>query len=159
MRRLRAAGLAVLVLGPILLCAQPNPPLSVVVSPPYQIVKKGQSVLLQLTLKNQSNGTVAFSDSNPACDYPMKIRDADGNEPPETAIKRRSHCGGTPDVAARNIKIVLEAGQSFSDQVNVSDYYDLQRTGTYTVQIFRHLPANMNGQDVPANSAKVFVTE
>jgi len=159
MRHSRLTGIAVSLLAPILLCAQPNPPLSVVVSPPSQTVKKGASVLLQLTLRNQSKGTLTFYDRDSACDYPMKIRDADGNEPAETAIKRGSHCGNTPELVSRNILIVLEPGQSFSDQVNVNDYYDLRHTGTYTIQLLRHLPTKISEQDIPANSATIVVTE
>ena len=159
---MRHSGLAILaasVLGVALLSAKPKLPMSAVVSPSSQIVKSGTSVLLKVTLTNTSEHNLVFSDGNPMCDYPMTVRDSDGNEPPQAASKRKSDCNKTSLMFSRNIRIELKPGETRSEQINTSDYYDLRRAGKYTIQLFRHLPAKTSEQDIPANTATVVVTE
>ena len=163
MRHSRVACLVVSLIGAVLLSAKAKPPISVVVSPSSQTVKTGASVLLKVTLTNTSKQDLAFYDGNPFCDYPITIRDSDGNEPPETAYNRESKCNKRPDgeyvVVSRNIFRVLKRGESQSGEINTANYYDLRRTGRYTIQLFRHLPATIAEQDIAANSVTATVTE
>jgi hypothetical protein len=159
MRYSGMAFVAASLFGVALLSAKPKPPMSAVVSPSSQTVKSGTSVLLKVTLTNTSEHNLVFSDGNPICDYPMTVRDSDGNEPPESASKQKSDCDEKYLIIARNIRIELKPRETRSGQINTSDYYDLRRTGTYTIQLFRHLPAKISEQDIPANSATVIVTE
>lgn len=160
MRRSRVTGLLVSAFVATLLSADPKPPLSVVVSPLSQTVKRGAEVRLNVTLTNTSGHELSFFDRNPICDYPIKTRDSGGNQPPETAAKQQSHCDGTVQlILGRNMLIVLKPGESFSEEIAVSFLYDLRRTGTYTVQVYRHLPTEISKQDIPSNSATFVVTE
>ena len=144
----------------LLVLANPKPPLSVVVSPAYQTVKSGVDVRLKATITNTSSQELAFSDRNPICDYPIKIRDADGNQPPETAAKQQSHCDRKPQLdEARNILRRLKPGESVDEEITVSLYYDVRRTGTYTVQVFRHLPAEISKEDISSNGVTFTVIE
>lgn len=160
MRRSQVAGLLVSVFAATLLSANPKPPLSVVISPLSQTVKSGADVRLNVTLTNTSEHELNFSDRNPVCDYPIKIRDPGGSQPQETAAKQQSRCDGTVQlILGRNILIILKPGESFSEEITVSFLYDLRRTGTYTVQVYRHLPAEISKQDIPSNSATFVVAE
>ena len=81
-------------------------------------------------------------------------------QPPETAAKRQSHCDREPELdEARNILIRLNPGDSVDEEITVSFYYDVRRTGTYTVQVSRHLPAEISKEDIPSNSVTFVVTE
>ena len=144
----------------LLLLANPKPPLSVVVSPASQTVKSGADVTLKVTVRNTASHELVFFDRIRICGYPIKIRDADGNQPPETAAKQQSHCDRKPELdEARNILIRLNPGDSVDEEITVSFYYDVRRTGTYTVQVSRHLPAEISKEDIPSNSVTFVVTE
>lgn len=159
MRYPRVAFLAASLPAVALLAARYRAPMSVVVSPSSQTVKKRESVLLKVNLTNRSKHNLVFNDGNLFCDYPMEIRDSDGNEPPQTAYKRESRCDLAPAVISRNILIVLKPGETRSEPLNTADYYDLRRVGTYTIRLFRHLPTEISEQDIPANSVTARVTE
>jgi hypothetical protein len=161
MRRSALSALVVCFFAALLLLANPKPPLSVVVSPASQTVKSGADVKLKVTVSNTSSHELVFFDRVRICDYPIKIRDADGNEPPETADKQQSRCDRKPGQLdeARNILIRLNPGDSVDDEITVSFYYDVRRTGTYTVQVSRHLPAEISKEDIPSNSVTFVVTE
>lgn len=160
MRCYPVIGLLASVFAATLLSADLKPALSVVISPLSQTVKSGADVRLNVTLTNTSGHELSFFDRNPACDYPIKIRDSSGNQPPEAAAQHQSHCDAkfllTP---GRNILITLKPGESSSEEITVSSYYDLRRADTYTVQVHRHLPAEISKQDIPSNSATFVVTE
>ena len=153
MRRSSVTGLLGCVIAATMLPANAKPPLSVVVSPSSQTVKSGAEVRLKVTLINTSSHQLSFFDRNPICDYPIKIQDSDGNQPPETAAKKQSHCEGAFRLTAgRNILITLKPGESFGDKITVSFYYSLQRPGTYTVQVCRHLPGEISKEDICSNT-------
>jgi hypothetical protein len=160
MRRSGLSALVVCFLAALLLLAGPRPPLSVVVSPASQTVKSGADVRLKATITNTSSYELIFFDRNPICDYPIKIHDANGNQPPETAAKQQSHCDSKPWLdEARNILIRLKPGDSVDEEITVSFYYEVRRTGTYTVQVSRHLPAEISKEDISSNSVTFVVTE
>jgi hypothetical protein len=107
-----------------------------------------------VTLTNTSSHELTFFDRNPICDYPIKIQDSDGKQPPETTAKKQAHCEGEFRLTAgRNILITLKPGDSFEDEITVSFYYRLQRPGTYTVQVCRHLPGEISKEDISSNTA------
>ena len=160
MRRSALSALVVCFFAALLLLANPKPPLSVVVSPASQTVKSGADVKLKVTVSNTSSHELVFFDRIQICDYPIKICDADGNQPPETAAKQQSPCDRKPELdEARNILIRLNPGDSVDEEITVSFYYDVRRTGTYTVQVARHLPAEISKEDIPSNSVTFVVTE
>jgi hypothetical protein len=160
MRRSVLSAFVVCFLAALLLLADPKPPLSVVVSPGFQTVKSGADVRLKATITNTSSRELIFFDRNPICDYPIKIRDADGNQPPETVATQQSHCDRKPPLGdARNILIRLKPGDSFDDEITVSFYDDVRRVGTYTVQVSRHLPAEISNEDISSKRVTFVVTE
>ena len=157
MRRSALKAFVVCLLVVRLLSANPKPPLSIVVSPASQTVKGGTHVRLKVTITNTSSHELIFFDRNPICDYPINVRDADGNQPPETAAKQQSHCDRKPQLDdARNILIRLKPGDSVDEEITVSVYYDVRRTGTYTVQV-RRLPAEISKEDISSNSVTFMV--
>lgn len=160
MRRSALIAFVACFLAALLLLADPKPPLSVVVSPGFQTVKTGADVRVKATITNTSSGELIFFDRNPICDYPIKIRDADGNQPPKTAATQQSHCDRKPWLEdARNILRRLKPGDSVDEEITVSFYYDVRGVGTYTVQVSRHLPAEISKEDISSNSVTFAVTE
>jgi hypothetical protein len=153
-------GFIVCVFATTFLSADPRPSLFVAISPVSRTVKKGYDVRLNVTLTNISKRELSFLERNPICDYPIKVRDSNGNQPPETVVTQKSHCDGTFQLSqARNILVTLKPGASYANEMYVSFYYDLRRPGTYTVQVFRHLPSEISKDDIPSNTATLVVTE
>lgn len=160
MRRSALSAFVVYFLVALLLLADPKPPLSVLVSPGFQTVISGTDVRLKATITNNSSRELIFFDRNPICDYPIKIRDAEGNQPPETVAAQESHCNEKPPLdEARNILIRLKPGDSVDEEITISFYYDVRPVGTYTVQIFRHLPAEISKEDISSKSVTFVVTK
>jgi len=159
-RRFSVTCFIVCVFAATFLSADPGPPLFVAISPMSQTVKKGYDVRLNLTLTNISKRALSFVERNPVCDYPIRIQDSNGNQPPQTVVTQESHCEGMVQMTqARRFLVNLKPGESYADEMYVSFYYDLRRTGTYTVQVFRHLPSEICKDDIPSNTATFVVTE
>jgi hypothetical protein len=160
MRRSVISAFVLCFLVALLLLANPKPPLTVAVSPTSQTVKSGADVRLKATITNTSSHALIFFDRNRVCDYPIKIRDVDGNQPPETVAKQQSHCDGKPWLdGGRRVLVRLNPGDSVDEEITVSFYYDVRRTGTYKVQVSRHLPDEITKEDASSNSATFVVTE
>lgn len=130
MRRSALIAFVACFLVALLLLADPKPPLSVVVSPGFQTVKTGADVRVKARITNTSSRELIFFDRNPICDYPIKIRDADGNQPPKTVATQQSHCDRKPWLEdARNILRRLQPGDSVDEEITVSFYYDVRGVG------------------------------
>lgn len=160
MRLLAMIGCIFCLFAATFLSAETGPPLLVAISPVFRTVKKGYDVRLNVTLTNLSKRKLTFFERNPICDYPMKVRDSDGNQPPETSAIQESRCDDKLQLTqGRNILVTLKPGESYASEMNVSFCYDLRRTGTYTVQVFRQLPSEISKDDIPSNTATFVVTD
>jgi hypothetical protein len=144
----------------LFLRANPKPPLTVAVSPTSQTVKSGADVRLKATITNTSSHELIFFDRNPICDYPIKIHDANRNQPAETVAKQQSHCDSKPWLdGGRRILVRLNPRESVDEEIKVSFYYDVRRTGTYTAQVSRHLPDEIIKEDISSNRVTFVVSK
>lgn len=97
-----------------------------------------------VTMINNTNRTVHYSLRNPAFDYEMDVRDASGTPVPETEwfhkLKQGTESGQIRLIEGRNILVTLKPGETGQDTVELSSYYDLGKTGEYSLVIKRKFP-------------------
>ena len=63
---------------------------------------------------------------------------------PETSFKKQmnEHCnnGGGLRITGRNIVVTLKPGESDSEEILLTEWYDMSAPGEYTVQVERTFP-------------------
>ena len=135
--------------------------MSLSISPLKQTVKAGSEVTMDAKLTNISDHSLTFFDTIPICDYPIEVRDSDGNSAPETAYKQHETCSqsGMLRERGRNILVTLTPHESRTEEILVTRAYDLRRSGTYTIRVFRVLPKDLSREPIPSNEVTVTVTE
>ena len=89
-------------------------PMSLSISPVKQTVKAGSEVTLDAKLTNISDHSLSFFDAISICDYPIEVRDSEGNSAPETAYKQQVKCSqvGMLREGGRNIVVTLTPHES-----------------------------------------------
>ena len=136
-------------------------PMSLSISPLKQTVKAGSEVTVDAKLTNISDHSLSFFDTISICDYPIEVRDSERNSAPETTYKQHVKCSqsGMLRERGRNILVTLTPHESRTEKIIVTRAYDLRRSGTYTVRVFRDLPTDLSREPIPSNEVTVTVTE
>jgi hypothetical protein len=108
-------------------------------------VKSGSGVGGQVTIRNQSNHPITYHNTSRYCDYSVTVMTNNGAPAPETSFKKRMDkvidCNGSGlRISGRNILVTLKPGESDSEQILITELYDMSAPGEYTVQVERTLP-------------------
>ena len=116
-----------------------NPPFSLSISTPHEIVKVGEPIQVDIMLRNTSpNKLHFFFRRGPVPDldaglWGIEVRDMQGSGVPR--LPKR------PAPALRGIEhdsgFSLEPGKTLRGRLNVNTFYDLGKSGTYTIQLER----------------------
>ncbi|MFZ0321616.1 MAG: hypothetical protein WAL56_21000 [Candidatus Sulfotelmatobacter sp.] len=109
------------------------------------VAKSGSGVGGQITVTNQSNRTITYHNTSRYCDYSVTVLANNGALAPETSFKKRMDkvidCSGSGlRITGRNILVTLKPGESDSEQIPITELYDMSTPGEYTVQIERTFP-------------------
>jgi len=103
------------------------------IRPRHAPFRLGQSMFLDLTLKNNSDRVLTMITQSPAWDYEWEIRDAAGRSLMlSSAVKR-------PDIITSITPIHLRPGQERKDSVLFDKLFDLHLPGVYTIRARRTL--------------------
>jgi hypothetical protein len=108
-------------------------------------VKSGSGVGGQVTIRNQSNHPITYHNTSRYCDYSVTVMTNNGAPAPETSFKKRMDkvidCNGSGlRISGRNILVTLKPGESDSEQILITELYDMSAPGEYTVQVERTFP-------------------
>lgn len=103
-------------------------------------VKLASPVAIEVTTKNTSQTPVKLSLTNPVLDYAFAVVGPDGVPVPETNELKKMKDRSKPVIFTRQITKVLQPGQSISERVQISDYYDFSKLGDYTISAQREIP-------------------
>jgi hypothetical protein len=135
-------------------------PFSVSLKAPDKPLKAGAELVLRATIKNTSDHDMAFPTSpglipSDGFRYQIEIRDKDGRPAPPSArvleLRKLQEEAGKegkpvlPGPPTSNTSRPLKPGESFVDEINVSDYFRLDRPGVYTIWVIRPLPPYLTG--------------
>jgi hypothetical protein len=118
----------------------------------------GSPVDIKLKLTNVTDHAVTFFDKNVDCDYSAEIHDDRGASVRETEYKRQLKCDAG-DANARNILVRLQPQESRDEQITLTRFYELSRSGRYTVQAIRKVPKELGGGTVKSNAITLTINE
>jgi hypothetical protein len=127
-------------------------PFSFVISAPSE-VKSGFGVTVGIKFTNTSN-KVVFLEGMEA-PYVAIIRDAHGNPSSDTEkgrkVKDKQRKTFSPLNRGSGFMASLQPGESITQELIVSDLYDMSRPGKYSIQLQRF----WNDRLVPSNTVKI----
>jgi hypothetical protein len=140
-------------------------PFSVTLHAPNTPVKAGLELRLLVTVKNTSNRSITFSTSpgvtpDDSFDYEIDARDGQGHPaPPSAQIRIRDK--HIPRGFGSAVGRTLQPGESFTDQVTVTTFYDLSQPGKYTISVARPFEPwqNLGKGSVKSNTITIAVTK
>jgi hypothetical protein len=141
-------------------------PFSVTLAAPRAPLKSGADLRLLATIKNTSTQDVHFRESPGVIPedgflYKITVLDPGGRPAPPSArvLKQRKLTReGIPFIpwGGSFTRRTLKPGQSFVDEIDVTEDYDLSQPGIYTIWVTRLIPLRMtpHGVERPKGSVK-----
>ena len=165
---LLAATLLTAVVGGAAQCAHAKgkkPDISIVLSTPRQSISVGSEVRIDVVTTNVSHHAVPHTTGPgvPGHDYliELEVRDGRGDrllekEPDQSPCNGRARCNIVRLDLGSQVTHTLLAGQSFSDQMVVSEFYDLSQPGEYTIRAIR--PDEKTNIPIISNTIRITVT-
>jgi hypothetical protein len=102
-------------------------------------VKLGDEIRIRITITNESSQPVTFHETNPFCNYPLKVLDYTGNTAPPTEFMKQIGCEfANAQTAGRNILVFLKPGESHVDSdMEVTEVCVISEPGEYSVEVDR----------------------
>jgi len=138
-------------------------PLAIKISPTHDgitvgsgVEKAGSPILVIVELTNDSGKDVSVSSHDYAECYTFEVLDAEGYPAPETEWMREWKNPGRRR-SGHGVIAPVKTGVSWKEQLRISDFYDLSRPGTYTIQVERKLPEELGTGTVTSNTITITV--
>lgn len=103
-------------------------------------VKAGSKIMVRVVTTNTSDRPITFHNISRNCDYSFRVLTTTGAPAPETEFKKKLACTGGSDpfeITSRNIVVTLMPGESSSEDILITELYDMSPAGTYTMQVNR----------------------
>ena len=135
-------------------------PMSLTVSGDTEI-KLGLNVTVKVTVTNVSDHIIRFNETSTECNYPVEVRDIQGNLLPETPHRiELVGCGQRMHVVGRNILVTLRPHESWTaGYLEVSNLFEVKAAGRYSIQVTRKIPMEYGGGVVNSNVFFVTITD
>lgn len=137
---------------------------SLTIAAPSEPLKSGSELRLHVTLRNTSEARIGFIRSpglipEEGFRYEIEVRDANGHAAPPSEHVRELSGKRTVEWSS-NLARWLNPGESFVDEVCITEFYDLSRPGKYTVSVAREFPPaqGLGKGSVKSNVVTVVVT-
>lgn len=138
---------------------------SLTIAAPKEPLKAGAEFHLTVTVTNTSNSPISFVTSpGPIPDdgllYEIHVRDQHGRSAPQSPYVRNRDTHVPVHYGSRLAR-TLKPGESFVDQVIVTEFYDLSSPGEYSITVARSMPArqNLGNGSVTSNAVTITVTQ
>ena|SRR2546428_606902 len=149
--------------APCALAKSRKPDISIVLSTPLQSISVGSEVRIDVVTTNVSHHAVPHTTGPgvPGHDdlITVEVRDGRGDsvlekEPDQSSCNGRAGCKIIRLKLGSQVMHLLAPGETFRDQIVVSDLYDLSRPGEYTIRARRPDEATK----IPATSNTIRIT-
>ena len=95
-------------------------------------------ITLKWSLKNVSGKEIYFRDTNIFLDYKISVKNQRNS--PVRLTERGERAAAAAYFSSHKTAVVLRPGEESTNQLNVSDFYDMKASGIYTIVIERDLP-------------------
>ena len=104
-------------------------------------VKAGSQIGIRVTTTNETDHLITYHNTN-LCNYSFKVLTGAGTPVSETKVKKALNCGGKVDVkiTGRNIIVTLKPGESSSENIVLTELYNMSQPGKYSIQVDRKFP-------------------
>jgi len=135
-----------------------TPPFSLQLKALDSTVKAGSPVRLEVKTTNASTNAISLSKSNPALEYEFSVRNPQGGRAAESESFKRMKDPNKPVMIFRLTSEVLKPGESATEVVVISEFYDLTRPGLFTIQVERRVPEQLGHGVVKSNTVSVTIT-
>jgi molecular chaperone DnaK (HSP70) len=139
-------------------------PLSVSIEIDNSSVKLGADIQVKATLKNNTDQDVQVSELRTAADnhleYKVTVeRDDHTAVAKKYAEKLRRHEVPRDPLETGSVHFVpIQPGKTHEDSVNISNRYEFDKPGKYSIQLERELPESLGGGVIKSNTITVTVT-
>jgi len=142
-----------------------KPAISIVLSTPRQSIRVGSEVRIDVVTTNVSHHAVPHTTGPGVPGHndliTVEVRDGRGNsvlekEPDQSGCNGRAGCKIIRIKMGSQVMHLLAPGETFRDQIVVSDLYDLSRPGEYTIRARR--PDEETKTPVISNTIRITVT-
>jgi hypothetical protein len=140
-------------------------PFRLTITAPDKPLKAGAELRLLVTVTNTSSHSISLITSpgpvpEDAFRYEMAVRDEEGRSAPPSAYLR-SKDEHVPVYYGSRFARTLKPGESFIDQITVTNFYDLSRPGKYAISVARALEPwqNLGKGTIKSNTVTVTVTQ
>ena len=118
-------------------------------------VEIGQPVLVAVMTKNISGTTIRIGQTNPGIEYDFEVRDAQGKAATEKPLLQQlKHT----QYIFRNMSVVLNPGQSVTENFTLTEFFELAPPGPYSVQVLRQVPSSLGHGVVKSNRITIIMT-
>ena len=130
-------------------------PFSLQIQATKSSVEIAQPVLVTVTTKNISAATIRISQTNPGIEYDFEVRDAQGKAATEKPLLQQlKHT----QFILRNVSVVLNPGQSVSENFAISEFFEFAPPGPYSIQVLRPVPNSLGHGVVRSNTITIIIT-
>jgi hypothetical protein len=139
-------------------------PLSLSIEIDNSSVKLGADIQVKATIKNNTDQGIQLSELRTAGDlhleYKVNVeRDDHTAVAKKYAEKLRRHEVSWDPLADGSVHFVpIQPGETHEDSVNISNRYEFDKPGKYSIQIERELPESLGGGVIKSNTITVMVT-
>lgn len=115
--------------------------LSLKVTAQNAFVKSGAKIMIRVATSNESDHPITYHNTSRDCDYSVRVLTSGGAPAPETPFKKQMDCsGGELTITGRNIVVTLKPGEFKSEEIEITELYDMKAPGEYSVQVERVFP-------------------
>jgi len=134
-----------------------NKPFALELRSEQDSVPAGSEIKVEITLRNTSNRMIRTSFGLPEFDYSVRVHDALGRIPAETALARNAK---ERSYFSNDQSFTLQPGESLpAATLLLTKLYDLSSPGRYTVQVSRAVPKELGGGTVESNLLTIAVVQ
>lgn len=95
-------------------------------------------ITLKWSLKNVSGKDIYFRETNIFLDYKISVKNQHNS--PVRLTERGQRAAAAAYFSSHKTAVVLRPGEESTNQLDVSDFYDMKASGIYTIVIERDLP-------------------
>ena len=139
-------------------------PLSVSIEIDNSSVKLGADIQVKATLKNNTDQDIQVSElrmeGDSRLEYKVNVeRDDHTAVAKKYAEKLRRHEVSRDPLATGSVQFVpIQPGKTHEGGVNISNRYEFDKPGKYSIQLERELPESLGGGVIKSNTITVTVT-
>jgi hypothetical protein len=164
MRRFIRLLLFVSVIAAVQLMAQSaqEPPFSLTISTPQEIVKAGSEVRVDVVLRNTSDHEITLLRSpgtgRGELEFESDVLGEKGNLASQTKYGQQLKKSGLNAVEGSRIMFRLQPGETYEDSMSLNKLYDLSKPGKYKIQLHKRVPEHLGQGVVKSNALVITVT-